>query len=143
MNGHCHPRPTLNHPLCDRPRHKFIECDIGGCHPPFDGDINPRVGKRRERKVILSATPKTKAGDEEYCCITGIVAPATDGRRNIFDDRPLGIPPQIVQRLIKCFERLQISGNSATEETGLTTPHMIAKVHGVPLQFAKWALAGH
>jgi signal transduction histidine kinase len=53
------------------------------------------------------------------------------------DDQGPGIAPDVVQRLLKPFERLDASRNSASGGSGLglTIAHMIAQVHGATLQF--------
>ncbi|MEI6801506.1 MAG: ATP-binding protein, partial [Pseudomonadota bacterium] len=59
------------------------------------------------------------------------------GTRITIDDQGPGIPPEVVDRLLKPFERLDTSRNSATGGSGLglTIAHMIAQVHGATLQF--------
>jgi signal transduction histidine kinase len=64
-------------------------------------------------------------------------------RITIQDDGP-GIAPEMVQRLLKPFERLDVSRNSASGGSGLglTISHMIAQVHGAVLKFENRTAGG-
>lgn len=65
------------------------------------------------------------------------VAAAPKGTRITIDDQGPGIAPEVIERLLKPFERLDTSRNSATGGSGLglTIAQMIAQVHGATLQF--------
>lgn len=72
------------------------------------------------------------------------VALVPEGTRITIDDQGPGIAPDVVHRLLKPFERLDGSRNSATGGSGLglTISQMIAQVHGATLQFENRAGGG-
>ena len=99
--------------------------------------LRPHLFMRLIRNLIENAV---KYGD----CATVTVTRAPDGLRITIEDQGPGIPPDVVQRLIKPFERLDASRNSANGGTGLglTIAQMIAQVHGATLHFDNRAEGG-
>jgi signal transduction histidine kinase len=98
--------------------------------PRFDATLRPHLFMRLIRNLIENAI---KYGASASVSVT---ATAT-GLCITIDDQGPGIAPDVVQRLLKPFERLDASRNSASGGSGLglTIAHMIAQVHGATLQF--------
>ena len=98
--------------------------------PRFDATLRPHLFMRLVRNLIENAV---KYGASASVSVT---ATAT-GLCITIDDQGPGIAPDVVQRLLKPFERLDASRNSASGGSGLglTIAHMIAQVHGATLQF--------
>ncbi len=105
--------------------------------PRFDATLRPHLFMRLIRNLIENAV---KYGGSA----TVSVAPSAAGLRITIDDQGPGIAPDVVQRLLKPFERLDASRNSASGGSGLglTIAQMIAQVHGADLQFENRAQGG-
>ncbi len=105
--------------------------------PRFDATLRPHLFMRLIRNLIENAV---KYG----ASATVSVAPSAAGLRITIDDQGPGIAPDVVQRLLKPFERLDASRNSASGGSGLglTIAQMIAQVHGADLQFENRAQGG-
>ncbi len=105
--------------------------------PRFDATLRPHLFMRLIRNLIENAV---KYG----ASATVSVAPSAAGLRITIDDQGPGIAPEVVERLLKPFERLDASRNSASGGSGLglTIAQMIAQVHGADLQFENRAQGG-
>jgi signal transduction histidine kinase len=92
--------------------------------------LRPHIFMRLIRNLVENAV---KYGGEARINIT----PLTTGLRITIDDKGPGIAPETVERLLKPFERLDASRNSASGGSGLglTIAQMIAQAHGATLQF--------
>ena len=92
--------------------------------------LRPHLFMRLIRNLVENAV---KYGGAAKINIT----PLTTGLRVTIDDRGPGIAPETVERLLKPFERLDASRNSASGGSGLglTIAQMIAQAHGASLQF--------
>ena len=98
--------------------------------PRFDATLRPHLFMRLIRNLIENAV---KYGGSATVSVT----PTASGLCIAIDDQGPGIAPDVVQRLLKPFERLDVSRNSASGGSGLglTIAQMIAQVHGATLQF--------
>jgi signal transduction histidine kinase len=98
--------------------------------PRFDATLRPHLFMRLIRNLIENAV---KYGGSATVSVT----PTASGLCIAIDDQGPGIAPEVVQRLLKPFERLDVSRNSASGGSGLglTIAQMIAQVHGATLQF--------
>lgn len=105
--------------------------------PRFDATLRPHLFMRLIRNLIENAV---KYG----ASATISVAPSAAGLRITIEDQGPGIAPEVVERLLKPFERLDASRNSASGGSGLglTIAQMIAQVHGADLQFENRAQGG-
>lgn len=92
--------------------------------------LRPHLFMRLIRNLVENAV---KYGGEAKINIT----PLTTGLRITIDDQGPGIAPETVEQLLKPFERLDASRNSASGGSGLglTIAQMIAQAHGASLQF--------
>jgi len=98
--------------------------------PRINATLRPHLFMRLIRNLVENAVKYGRSAR------VGI-ALHTDGLRITIDDQGPGIAPQVVQRLLKPFERLDVSRNSASGGVGLglSIAQMIAQVHGAELQF--------
>ena len=92
--------------------------------------LRPHLFMRLIRNVIENAV---KYGGSARIAVTESAA----GLVISVDDQGPGIPPQVIPRLLKPFERLDGSRNSASGGSGLglTIAQMIAQAHGATLGF--------
>ena len=105
--------------------------------PRHNATLRPHLFMRLIRNLVENAV---KYGGSA----TVSVAPSAAGLRITIEDQGPGIAPEVVQRLLKPFERLDASRNSASGGSGLglTIAQMIAQVHGATLQFENRAQGG-
>ena len=105
--------------------------------PRFDATLRPHLFMRLIRNLIENAVKYGKSA-------TVSVTATASGLRIAIDDQGPGIAPEVVERLLKPFERLDASRNSASGGSGLglTIAQMIAQVHGADLQFENRAQGG-
>ena len=98
--------------------------------PQFEATLRPHLFMRLIRNLVENAV---KYGASATVGVTQ----TAQGLRITIDDQGPGIAPDVVQRLLKPFERLDTSRNSASGGAGLglTIAQMIAQVHGASLQF--------
>jgi signal transduction histidine kinase len=98
--------------------------------PRIETTLRPHLFMRLIRNLVENAV---KYGASATVGVTQ----TAQGLRITIDDQGPGIAPDVVQRLLKPFERLDASRNSASGGAGLglTIAQMIAQVHGASLQF--------
>jgi signal transduction histidine kinase len=105
--------------------------------PRINATLRPHLFMRLIRNLIENAV---KYGHSARVSVTR----HDRGLCILIDDQGPGIAPEVVQRLLKPFERLDASRNSASGGVGLglSIAQMIAQVHGAALQFENRAVGG-
>jgi signal transduction histidine kinase len=105
--------------------------------PRINATLRPHLFMRLIRNLIENAV---KYGHSARVSVTR----HDRGLCILIDDQGPGIAPEVVQRLLKPFERLDASRNSASGGVGLglSIAQMIAQVHGAVLQFENRAVGG-
>ena len=108
-----------------------------GAGPRINATLRPHLFMRLIRNLIENAVKYGRSARVD-------IAQHKEGLRITIDDQGPGIAPQVVQRLLKPFERLDPSRNSASGGAGLglSIAQMIAAVHGAELRFENRAEGG-
>ena len=105
--------------------------------PRINATLRPHLFMRLIRNLIENAVKYGRSARVD-------IAQHKEGLRITIDDQGPGIAPEVVQRLLKPFERLDPSRNSASGGAGLglSIAQMIAAVHGAELRFENRAEGG-
>ena len=105
--------------------------------PRINATLRPHLFMRLIRNLIENAVKYGRSARVD-------IAQHKEGLRITIDDQGPGIAPEVVQRLLKPFERLDPSRNSASGGVGLglSIAQMIAAVHGAELRFENRAEGG-
>ncbi len=115
-----------------------LGADVGlTAGPRINATLRPHLFMRLIRNLVENAVKYGR------CARIGITQ-QSQGLCITIDDQGPGIAPQVVQRLLKPFERLDSSRNSASGGAGLglSIAQMIAQVHASELRFENRAEGG-